>query len=173
MFHKINQKSMKRTKNLLLLLIVVSLFSSSCSISNRTMKTPNYHIEFYKSDFEYSKQVEAEATSVRILGIDWKRLFKWENGDIESDRFKSEPAQSEITTNFVTDNIVGTLSTVVPVIGNFGKGKVSSYALYNLMQHNPGYDVVIYPQYETKKFVVPLFYSKRTVKVKARLGRIK
>lgn len=164
---------MKRTKNLLLLFFVSSLFLAGCSISNRTMKTPNYHIEFYKSDFEYSNQVEAEATSVRILGVDWKRLFKWESGEIESDRFKSEPAQSEITTNIVTDNIVGTLTAVVPVIGDFGKGKVSSYALYNLMQQNPGYDVVIYPQYETKKFIVPLFYSKRTVKVTARLGRIK
>ncbi|SHJ32387.1 hypothetical protein SAMN05444280_11654 [Tangfeifania diversioriginum] len=164
---------MKRTKILLLWLMTSGLFLSSCSISNRTMKTPNYHIEFYKSDFEYSKQVEAEATSVRVLGIDWKRLFKWENGEIESDRFKSEPAQSEITTNFVTDNIVGTLTAVVPVIGDYGKGKVSSYALYNLMQKNPGYDVVIYPQYETNKFIVPLFYSKRTVKVTARLGRIK
>src|SRR6056297_397845 len=105
---------MKKTKVLLLFTIVSGLFLSSCSISNRTMKTPNYHIEFYKSDFEYSKQVEAEATSVRVLGIDWKRLFKWENGEIESDRFKSEPAQSEITTNFVTDNIVGTLTAVVP-----------------------------------------------------------
>ena len=164
---------MKRTKILLLWIIASGLFLSSCSISNRTMKTPNYHIEFYKSDFEYSKQVEAEATSVRVLGIDWKRLFKWESGEIESDRFKSEPAQSEITTNFVTDNIIGTLTAVVPVIGDYGKGKVSSYALYNLMQKNPGYDVVIYPQYETKKFIVPLFYSKRTVKVTARLGRIK
>lgn len=164
---------MKRIKFFLLWIIVYGLFLSSCSISNRTMKTPNYHIEFYKSDFEYSKQVEAEATSVRVFGIDWKRLFKWESGEIESDRFKSEPAQSEITTNFVTDNIVGALTAVVPVIGDFGKGKVSSYALYNLMQQNPGYDVVIYPQYETKKFIVPLFYSKRTVKVTARLGRIK
>ncbi len=61
----------------------------------------------------------------------------------------------------------------MPVIGDYGKGKVNSYALYNLMQQNPGYDVVIYPQYETKKFIVPLIYSKRTVKVTARLGRIK
>ena len=69
--------------------------------------------------------------------------------------------------------LTGGLSATIPVIGNYGKGKVSSYALYNLMQENPGYDIVIYPQYEVKRFIIPVFYAKRTAKVTARLGKIK
>jgi len=128
---------------------------SSCSISNRTLKTPNYHIEFEKADFEYSDQLSAQATSVRILGIDWERLFNMKMGQIEQDGPASYP-----------------VPFAVPVIGDYGKGVVSSYALYNLMQENPGYDVVIYPQYEADNFVVPIFYSKKTVKVTARLAKI-
>jgi len=146
---------------------------SSCSISNHSMKYPNYHIEFYKTDFEYSEQVKAEATSTLILGIDWKRLFNRKLGEISSDRFNDRGQNISISGNILVDPVVGGLSTIIPVLGNYGKGKVSSYALYNLMQENPGYDIVIYPQYETKRFIVPIFYSKRTVKVTARLGRIK
>ncbi|NBC84187.1 MAG: hypothetical protein GVY19_12535 [Bacteroidetes bacterium] len=157
----------------LLLLMLVGLLGS-CSISNHSMKTPNYHIEFYKSDFEYSEQVSAEATSVRILGIDWKRLFRWQDGTIDSDlRNEDQDYNVNISGAFNADDVIGSISTVVPVLGDYGKGKVSSYALYNLMQENPGYDLVIYPQYETKKFIIPIFYSKRMVKVTARLGKIK
>jgi len=148
---------------------------SSCSITNQSMKMPNHYIEFYKADFEYSKQVTAEATSVRILGIDWARLFKWESGEIEGE------VQNKVNINTsaflsdleLIDNLTGGLATSIPVIGNYAKGKISSYALYNLMQENPGYDIVIYPQYEVKRFIVPVFYSKRTAKVTARLGKIK
>ena len=146
---------------------------SSCSISNHSMKSPNYHIEFYKADFDYSPQVMSEAISVRILGVDWQRLFKWESGQINSDQFADKTQNIAISGNIIADPIVGAISTVIPVLGDYGKGKVSSYALYNLMKDNPGYDVVIYPQYETKKLIIPIFYSKRTVKVTARLGKIK
>jgi len=146
---------------------------SSCSISNQSMKYPNYHIEFYKADFDYSPQVTAEATSVRVFCIDWKRLFKWESGQISSDRFDDSNQNITMSGNVISDQVAGAISAVIPVLGDFGKGKVSGYALYNLMKDNPGYDVVIYPQYETRKYIIPLFYSKRTVKVTARLGRIK
>lgn len=157
------------------LLFVTGLIGllSSCSVSNHSMKSPNYHIEFYKADFEYSKQVVAEATSVRVLGIDWKRLFKWESAQIETDRVDNTSQNVSISGGIIAEQVVGTISAVIPVLGDVKKGKVSSYALYKLMKENPGYDVVIYPQYETKKFIVPIFYSKRTVKVTARLGRIK
>ena len=145
---------------------------TGCSITSRTMKTPNYHIEFYKTDFDYSPQVSAEATSVKILMIDWKRLFGWETGDLSSDRFQSSQ-NIAISGNVVANPVIGAVSAVIPVLGDYGKGKVSNYALYNLMQENPGYDVVIYPQYEAKKFVVPFFFSKTKVEVKARLGKIK
>jgi hypothetical protein len=159
----------------LLLFSIIGLFGllCSCSISNQSMKTPNYHIEFYKTDFEYSNQVTAEATSVRILMIDWQRLFKWDIGNLDSDIQNSQSQNIVLSSNVVADHVVSGFSSVIPVLGDFEKGQVSTYALYKLMKENPGYDVVIYPQYEVKKFVIPLFYSKRTAKVTARLGKIK
>lgn len=164
---------MKLKKLYYLLIITLIGVLSSCSVSNYSMKTPNYHIEFYKTDFEYSPQVTAEATSTRILGIDWQRLLNWEAGHINSDRFKESTQNIAISGNIITDPVIAVVSTAIPVLGDRGKGKVSSYALYNLMKNNPGYDIVIYPQYETTKFIIPIFYSKRTVKVTARLGKIK
>lgn len=154
------------------LLAGMAMLLSSCTVSNRTMKTPNHHIEFYKGDFEYSQQVSAEATSVRVLGIDWQRLFNWESGAIETEG-GNQVSQIAITGNAVSDNNFGTITTIIPVIGDIAKGKVSSYALHKLMQENPGYDIVIYPQYEKKSYIFPIFYSKRTVKVTARLAKIK
>jgi hypothetical protein len=137
------------------------------------MKEPNYHIEFYKEDFGYSPQVSAEATSVRYFGIDWKRLFDRNTGYIDNIRSNNGTNHLSISGSAYSDQAVGTISTIVPVIGERGKGKVSAYALYKIMQKNPGYDVIIYPQYHIKKFSIPLIYSKQTVKVTARLGRLR
>lgn len=145
----------KRKLMVLVVLAVLGLSLNSCTVFNKNMKTPNYRVEFEKDDFEFSNQLAASATSVRVLGIDWQRLLNWKTGNIEN------------------DGVTGMLNTMMPVIGSYHKGKVSSYALYNLMLENPGYDVIIYPQFEHKCFIVPILYSKRTVKVKARLGRIK
>ena len=89
-----------------------------------------------------------------------------------SDNQKKRPDKT-LSGSIITESIGAGLSTVIPVLGNYGKGKVSSYALYRLIKENPGYDVVIYPQYETKRKVIPIFYSKITVRVTARLGNIK
>ena len=139
----------------IILLVIVALATSSCSVSKQTFKAPNYQIEFYKTDFEYSTLVSAEATTVRVLGINWKKMFNRENGK------RNE------------DPIVSGLSPIVPVLGDAGYGKVSSYALYTLMTEHPGYDVVVQPQYKTKRFIIPLIYAKRSVEVSARLGKIK
>ena len=164
---------MRQRKHLILILIGLIGLMSSCSISNRSMKYPNYHIEFYKADFDYSQQVVAEATSTRILGIDWQRLFNWKTGRINSDRFNDMTQNIMISGNINGSVVAAPISAIIPILGDYGKGKVSSYALYKLMKDNPGYDVVIYPQYETTRYVIPIIYSKRTCKVTARLGKIK
>jgi len=146
---------------------------TSCSISNMAMKQPNNHIEFYKGDFEYSPQVTGEATSVKILMIDWIRLFSWKSGDVNGESVPKQSANITLGSQILVDPVVGVISAVIPVLGDFGKGEVSNYALYDMMKKNPGYDVVLYPQYETKKFVIPFIYSKTTVKATARLGKIK
>lgn len=145
-----------------------------CQITHHTMKSPDYHIEFYKGDFDYSKQVAAEATVTRVFMIDWKRLFSWQSARITSDEVPVSEQHINLNGNVLLEDLAGGFSIpVIPVIGEVDKGRASAYALYNLMQENPGYDLVIYPQFSSKSFVIPVFYSKKTVMVKARLAKIK
>lgn len=121
---------------------------SSCSTSYNSIKAPANYVEFEKEDFNFSEQKSAEAQKTQILGIDWARLFTKKYGSAE-----------------------GVMR--MPVVGNPFTDNTSMYALYNLLQSNPGYDVIFYPQIEkTSKGFWP-FYVKTTSKVKARLGKIK
>jgi hypothetical protein len=120
------------------------------------MREPNSRLELVKSDFSLSDQVSATATTTTILGIDFKRLFNKKTGTVDG----------------------GSVSlSSIPVIGNAFSDKTSSYALYELMQKNPNYDVVLYPQYETKVIRpilgIGLIFKKTTVKASARLAQLK
>lgn len=134
------------------------LTATSCTSLNRAMHTPNHRVEFEKSDFEFTGQVTGEAQQTRILGIDWKRLFKVENGEIRA--------------GSVPINPMAVLSSV-PIVGTISSfSNVEGLALYDLMQKNQGYDVVFFPTFEKKTtwFVVG---RKTTVKATARLGKLK
>lgn len=140
-----------------MLIAVIATFAS-CTTLNHSMREPNTRVNFTKSDFTLSEQVSAEDKTVKILGIDFERLFKKETG--------------------VVDNGASSISLAnMPVIGNVLYDKTSNYALYNLMFTNPGYDVIFYPQYETKisKPVLGLGFIVKITKVKttARLGKLK
>ncbi|MDG2247463.1 MAG: hypothetical protein P8L71_13995 [Flavobacteriales bacterium] len=134
---------------------------SSCTSMNKTMREPNARVEFEREDFTMSSQVSASSTTTKIIGIDWKRLTKKETGTVEG--FGGFPGLID--------------SASIPVIGGVLTDATSSYALYNLMSENPGYDVVFYPQYETKveRPILGIGFLKTvtTVKVTARLGSIK
>ena len=138
------------------LIIITTVLFSSCTTYNTTMKGANTYVELTKSDFTLSEQVNAEAKSTKIIGIDFKRLFTKKTGNIEGS---------------------STISLAsIPVIGNFLADQTANYALHSLMTGNPGYDVVFYPQYETK-VIKPIlgigFLTKiTTVKTKARLGKL-
>ncbi len=128
---------------------------SSCATMSYSMREPDSRVEFVKSDFDFSEQVSAEAQSVLILGIDWSNLFRQKKGTIGK-----RPS-----------------SVSIPVVGNVVKDVTSERALYNLMEKNPGYDVVFYPQYE-KIVIKPVlglgyFFKVVTVKTTARLGKLK
>ena len=142
---------MKKLRLLLVCAIAV-LFLGSCNTYTHSMKTPAAYVEYHADDFQLSDQVTGEATVVRVLGIDWQHLFGTkEIGETTS------------------------VGTVIPYIGmTIPSG--SNYALYNLMQKNPGYEVVIYPQVEAHRHAPILgtdLYSKTTYKVTARLGKIR
>ena len=136
--------------------LLLALTITSCTSINKSMKEPFTRVELQMEDFELSGQVTAEANSTRILGIDFSRLFTVRTGTIES-------------------QAVGFTIANIPVVGNIVMDPTANYALYELMKANPGYDVIFYPQYESK-VVRPLgigIFSTSTVKVTARLGKLK
>jgi hypothetical protein len=122
------------------------------------MRETNTRVNLTKSDFSLSDQVSAEAKSVKVLGIDWGRLFLKKTGGLEGGDSSAISGAN------------------IPVIGNLLSDSTSNYALFELMTSNPGYDVVFYPQYETKVFRPILgigFLTKiTTVKTTARLGKL-
>lgn len=141
-----------------MLVAVIAAFSS-CTTLNHSMKAPNTLVNLEKSDFSLSEQLTAEATSTKIFGIDFARIFKSKTGVVEG------------------AGGAGSISLAsIPVIGNFVGDKTANYSLYNLMDANPGYDVVFYPQYETRVIKPVLgigFITKiTTVKTTARLGKL-
>ena len=146
----------KQIFKMLMVAAVIAVFSS-CSTLNHSMREPNTRVELNKSDFSLSDQVSAEAKSVKIIGIDFKRLFTKKTGTVEGGAASISHAS-------------------IPVVGNFVSDKTANYSLYELMVNNPGYDVVFYPQYETKveKPILGIgFLSKiTTVKTTARLGKL-
>ena len=65
------------TKQIFKMLIFVAVIAtfSSCSTFNHNMREPDIRVELTKSDFTLSNQVSAEAKSIKIIGIDFKRLL--------------------------------------------------------------------------------------------------
>ena len=122
------------------------------------MREPNTRVNLNKSDFTLSDQVSAKAKSVTVLGIDWRRFFTKKTGSIDADGSSSISWAS------------------IPVIGDFVGDRTVNYSLYEMTNANPGYDVVFYPQYETKVLKPALgigFLVKITnVKSTARLGKL-
>ena len=150
---------MKKQTKIFGSVFIAVIFFSSCTTLNKTIREPNVSVALNKNDFSLSKQVNAEAKCVKIIGIDFERLFTQKN----------------------TGNIGGGSASIslasLPVVGNLLGDKTSNYALYELMTTNPGYDVIFYPQYEVK-VVKPIFgigflTKITTVKTTARLGKLK
>ncbi len=140
------------------------------------MKTSPDYLLLNRTDFELSDQVQAEATTTRVLGIDWNRLFRWESAAIGSDLSQGiNSPNGGISAVGTSDgvNIAYNVIANLPVIGSIIKGNTASYALSTLMRDTPGYDVILYPQYYRTIKGFPPFYSKTEVKVTARLGKLK
>lgn len=129
---------------------------SSCTTMNNSMTEGNVRVEFQKEDFTLSNQVSAEATSTKILNIDFARLFTKKEGTL-------------------TGGAASISLASIPVVGGYVTDRTSNYALYELMQENAGWDVVFYPSFE-KKTVAPLLFpfifSTTTVKVTSRMGKL-
>ena len=148
----------KNTIKSFLIIAAMTTLLASCTSTSKIMREPNMRVNLEMDDFTLSDQVSAEASSTKIVGIDWDRLFLSETGAVQSDK--------TLPISFAS----------VPVIGEVVADQTTNYALFTLMQENPGYDVVYYPQIE-KTVIRPLgvgvIYRKTHVKVTARLGKLK
>ena len=131
---------------------------TGCTAVNKTMREPNARLELEMDNFILSEQVSAEATSTKIIGIDWQRIFKQETGFVQGG--------GSMMINLAS----------IPVLGNYVIDQTANYALYEMMMANPNYDVVLYPQYETtvERPLLGLGFILKTTTVKAtaRLGRL-
>jgi hypothetical protein len=139
------------------MLLLGILTISSCTTLKQSMREPNVAVKLVRDNFTLSEQVTAEATSKTILGVDWNRLKLNKLG-------------------YVDNGSTAITMASIPVIGDIFIDKTANNALHELMANNPGYDVVMYPQYDTK-IVKPagigFFYKITTVKVTARLAKLK
>ncbi len=139
--------------------MVIAILFSSCSATHQVMREPNSRVEFQKDDFEFSQQVTGTATTTRILGIDWARLFKKEATSVKKD------GNAEMID-----------LAAIPVIGNYVMDPTYNYALYDMMSKNSGYDVVFYPSFvktDKKPIGLGFIYKVTTVEAKAKLAKIK
>jgi hypothetical protein len=140
-------------KNLFIAVIIL-MTTASCMHNSRSMREPNVRLNLERKDFTLSGQVSGEATQIKVFGIDWERVFLRETGS----------ASGMGTAKMIIESI--------PVIGNVLSNKAQAYALHDMMEKNPGYDVVLYPQFETTRVWFPFFFSKTKVKSTARLGKL-
>lgn len=130
---------------IVLVLAVVAFAATSCSTTLKTIPEPLVKFELSSSDYTLSEQVTGEATVTRILGVDWARIFTNKFG-------------------VVTMPIFGVTSTA---------SFTDMYAVYDLLEKNPGYDFVMYPQFTTVSSGIEGIFVTTKVKVTARLGKIK
>lgn len=130
-----------------LLLGILAVLISSCSISQQSLKEPQALIRYNKAEFDYSHQVEGHASVTKVLCIDWAHLLNKQQG-------KVIPAFNST------------------VYGISPKTRLEQMALFEIMQLNPGYDFIVYPQYEvkTKAPGLGLLYKKIDITAKARLA---
>ena len=141
---------MKKITKICLIVMVALVGLSSCKTSSLGIKPSYTYIELGKEDIETSARLTAEAQSMRILGIDFTRIFQREGAGFSS---------------------VGMAPFVVG--GPLNYTKYQAYALHKLLLENPDYDMIMYPRFEHKKFTILGLYTVHDVKVSAKLGKLK
>lgn len=136
-------------KSVILIACAVIMLCASCVSTKKTMPSAMPEIKVELKDLEISERMEAKATTVKVFGIDWSRLFSDETGAIR-----------------------GSLYGLTP-----GVDKTDLYALYALMRQNEDYDIVMYPQFNevvSKPFLgLGAIVTITDVKVSARMAKLR
>jgi hypothetical protein len=138
-----------KTLSLAVIITAVSFIVSSCAYNSRGISDSNARLMLEKNDVSISQTLSASASETLILGIDWKRLFKREVGEVRRSG-----------------------AMALPVIGSTPTSRAEGYATYTLLKDNADYDAALYPQYEgVSKGFFPFFW-KTDVTVKSKLVRV-
>ena len=143
---------MKKGNKLILLFVSIAFFCS-CSTSQFGTKNETTFVELNKSDLELSERKSAEASEVRVLGINFSGIFNRESANFDADGYA--------------------LRNRVPIIGSsFSITRVQNNALYNLIKTDEDYDFIMYPRFTERTKKVLFFYKKTETKASARLGKL-
>ncbi len=145
-------------KKLSVLFCIVAIAASftACRTAGNAVASQNILYEFGRNDMDVSDQKSAEASSTKIIGIDFARLFNKESG------------------NFNSEGYAGVVKGQIPIVGVIiNPTTVQNYALYNLLKAEPTYDFVLYPRFEQETKGIPFLFTTTKAKVTAKLGKIK
>ncbi|MCF0172419.1 MAG: hypothetical protein HUJ91_01575 [Bacteroidales bacterium] len=131
-------------------LAAATFILGGCSSYVKNLETSNSVLKLDVEDLEITEQITATATATTIFGINWAHLF--------SDQ-------------------AGVAGKMPYVIGGNVTTTARGLAVYNLLKENPGYDVVIYPHFDSeyhRPFLgISFITTKETTTVTARLGKLK
>jgi hypothetical protein len=169
-----------------IVMLLISLFCS-CTSTRNSMQEGNYALQFHRNDFEFSDVVTGTAKEIKVMGVDWKRLFHRKEAVLKGDE-QAVQAGSGGVLGYANGRSIyygtgsagyyGFNSLVLPaqlalsVIGSLAKSRAEELALYDLVQKNPNFDVVLFPKYDKKTHWWVLGRT-TTVTARARLGQLK
>jgi len=146
-------------KIITLFLITIFILISGCTMVSHSIVTPEIQLK----DLEISDEVWGQAKSVKILGIDFDRMFKRK---IETATIGMASTSIPIITSKF-DPVTATQSTGLTIVNT------ENLALQDLLNKNKEYDVLIAPKFsKTIEGFWPIYWTE-TVMVKAHIGKIK
>lgn len=142
---------------------LLALTISSCTVSRNSMREANYQLWLHHEDLEYSSQLTGTANQTKVLAIDWNRLFgkqKWNYGNFGG--LPEGPVNRQgqgnaglnliqASTNGITTSNSGFQAVYNGVIGVSNFNRVEQMAMHDLIQKNPGYDLVMFPQFTSRR----------------------
>jgi hypothetical protein len=166
---------MKKSLSFLCFLVLFS----SCKINRNSMREANYQLWLHHEDLEFSERITGKASQSKFLGIDWQRTFgrkKFEFGGFGT--LPTDPTTGNTNGTVSGGGIINGQNTPAinvllnGVIGISSVSRVEQMAMYDLIRQNPGYDLVMFPIFQTHKNWY-LFGSKTEVVCTAKLGKLK
>jgi hypothetical protein len=143
------------------------------------MKEANYQLWLHHEDLQFSDRITGKASQSKVFGIDWQRTFgknKFEYGglgDLPGDPTHTNISGSIFANGLLNGRNLSPVNVILNgVIGISSASRVEQMAMYDLIRQNPGYDLVMFPIFQTqKKWYV--FGSKTDVVCTAKLGKLK